>query len=129
MPKRIGINIGFITNSSSAVHHFPKALLEDPAIRHFLTALEVEDGFVGSDMWSRDACTSLLITKEQKEEALQKLADTEYGGAPPFLDMSDDSVIVIFGDEGHGICYQISKLFDEACERLKISPGNRDEYN
>lgn len=129
MPKRIGINIGFITNSSSAVHHFPKALLEDPEIKRFLAALEVEDGFIGSDMWSRNECASLLITKEQKEEALRKLADTEYGGSAPGLDMSDESVIVIFGDEHHGICHQISDLFDKACERLNLKPGSRDEYN
>lgn len=134
MPLQLGINIGFVTNSSSMVYHVPKAVLEDPNIKAFLQAFELEEGFVGSDLWSRDTCETFAVTKEQKLEARKKLDeywdDPEFSIRTPAIDVEDDStVVLIFGDEYPGVVSSLLGLLREVLEK----DGGRglfgDEYN
>jgi hypothetical protein len=131
MPLMIGINVGFITNSSSCVYHFPKSLLEDPQIKAFLTAFECEDGFVGDNLWHRGQCGTLAITREQKEEAQRQLQSPEYEGSyAPSIDVTnDDQLVVIYGDEYQDLANIIFGMLRSTCERLGIQYYGGEEYN
>ena len=120
--KRIGINIGFITNSSSCVHHVPRAILDDPEISAFLEAFEVNKGFVGTDLWHRGLCSSLLVTDEQKAEARRQLHDGEYKG--PAIPDDPNLVTVIYGDEHESIAHTLMALIER-----KIGDVPHDDYN
>ena len=74
MPKQISVNIGFVTNSSSVVHHFPRELLEHPKVKAFIEKFELQDGFVGEDLWNRDACSSFLVDADQKAEVTRSFS-------------------------------------------------------
>jgi hypothetical protein len=127
MPLRLGINIGFITNSSSCVHHFPRELLKDPKVAAFLTAFELHEGFVGSELWSRDSCTTVAMTKEQKREVQTKLGEME-GYPAPAIDTEDDSVVIIYGDEYHSIAQVLARLLTEVAQSLGFTSLSQ-EYN
>lgn len=133
MPKLIGINIGFITNSSSMVHHFPKKLLEDPAVKAFLSAFECEDGFIGDDLWHRGQCGSFAVTREQKEKIQHELTNNEYGAHGPSIAVDDDEqIVVVYGDEHPDLAMQISRMLAETAVRMglrKESWGGGQEYN
>lgn len=126
MPLRLSINIGFITNSSSAVYHFPRHLLEDPKVKSFLEAFELHEGLLSEDLWSRSHCTTIAMTKEQKQEVKARFAtDDSY---PPAIDTEDDSVLVIFGDEHSSIANTLAKLLCDVGQKLGIHCLSQ-EYN
>jgi hypothetical protein len=127
---QIGINVGFVTNSSSMVYHFPRELLNDPKIKGFLKAFEIEEGFVGSDLWDRGQCGTLAITREQKEEAHQQLANAEYGHAGLGLVhlANDDEVTVIYGDEYNDLAACLGNMLEALCRDRGIPLSGRD-YN
>jgi len=109
MSKRVSINIGFITNSSSVVHHFPRRLLETPKIAAFLKTFEVEGGFVGPALWSRSHCTTVAITTEQKSQVHQSLL-----GSRPEVRVDSDELVVIYGDEYSSIATYLCDLLVQA---------------
>jgi hypothetical protein len=113
MPKQISINIGFVTNSSSVVHHFPKELLQHPKIVAFLKAFEIDEGFVGSDLWHRGECATFAVTKEQKEAARSQLQNTDYGPGPA-IDVDGDDFVVIYGDEHRSITATLLDVIGDA---------------
>lgn len=127
MPKMLGLNIGFITNSSSAVYHFPRSLLAHPKVKKFIETFELSDGFVGSDLWRRDTCTTIAMTREQKKEASAKLADSEYC-TPPAIDVDDDSVLIIYGDEYESIARSLASVMEEVARAENLFVGGQD-YN
>lgn len=113
MPKRVTINIGFVTNSSSVVHHFPKEILEHPKVAAFMKAFEIEEGFVGEDLWNRSECATIAVTKEQKELARQRLMDPDYGSAPS-IDVDSDDFVIIYGDEHRSIAATLLDVIGQA---------------
>jgi hypothetical protein len=127
MALRIGINIGFVTNSSSMVYHFPKELLANPEVKAFLDAFELHGGFVGSELWSRDTCTTVAMTKEQKLEVRAKLAESDYGGAPP-INADDDSIVVIYGDEYQSIASTLARMLCQIAHKTGVTVSGQD-YN
>lgn len=127
MALRIGINIGFVTNSSSMVYHFPRELLANPEVKAFLNAFELHGGFVGSELWSRDTCTTIAMTKEQKQEVVAKLAESDYC-APPGINVDDDSVVVIYGDEYQSIASTLARMLCDIAHKTGVSISGH-EYN
>ena len=127
MPKMLGLNIGFITNSSSAVYHFPRSLLAHPTVKKFIDTFELSEGFVGSNLWSRDTCTTIAMTREQKMAVKAAVADSEYG-TPPAIDTDDDSVVIIYGDEYESIARSLANVMSEAAKSEGITVVS-DEYN
>lgn len=132
MAKRLTINVGFITNSSSAVHWFPKELLEEPEVKTFMDAYGLNEGYVGTEMWGRSTCETVALTKAQKQEVKNKLgAEPEYGGAS-IVDRidpdSDKDFVVIYGDEHCSVTSELSRLLsDAASKRGLVCPC--DDYN
>lgn len=111
MPKRVSITTGFVTNSSSVIYHFPNELLSHPKVATFMKAFGIEDGFIGEDLWDRSVCTSVAITKEQKQEVLQKLLQNEeFATRHPVIDVDADKFVVIFGDEYRSIANMLADL-------------------
>ena len=132
MPKKLFINVGFITNSSSVVHYYPKAILEDPEVRAFMEAYSIQDGYVGEDLWHREYCESLLLTKEQKLKEKAKFAEGTYEGTPyrhPPVDPENDEVVLIYGDEYQCITSELCDVLGRACKRLGLAGGGGDDYN
>jgi hypothetical protein len=129
MALRLSINIGFITNSSSVVHHFPRELFNDVRVKAFLDAFEVHGGFVGTDLWHRGECATVAMTKEQKEEAVRKLHGDGYEEYnPPGITTTDDSVVIIYGDEHQSLAMSLAGLLKSVAEELGIPTGGQD-YN
>jgi hypothetical protein len=136
MALRLGMNLGFVTNSSSVVHSFPVAVLNDPGVQAFLKAFEIHGGFVGMDLWHRAHCGTFAVTKDQKEEVNQQFAqmyegeDAPYtGGRVPSVPTGDDQVSVIYGDEYQSMASSLSHLMAQAAEKLGIKSGYGDSYN
>lgn len=138
MALRLSINIGFVTNSSSVVHHFPKELLNDPTVKAFIEAFELSRGFVGEDLWHRGACGTFAVTKEQKAEVQAKLQSInegrdadDYTVNVPGIAMDDDSVVLIYGDEYSSIASSLSGLMMEAAKKLGMENaiGGGVDYN
>jgi hypothetical protein len=127
MPKFLSINIGFVTNSSSVVYHFPRSLLTDPGIAKFIAAFELDSGFVGSELWSRDTCSTIAMTKEQKQEAAAKLTNTEYGHSPT-VNVDDDSVCIIYGDEYESIASTLAHMLKDLADKQGLNIEGYD-YN
>lgn len=113
---RLSMTIGFITNSSSAIHHFPREVLDHPRVKGFLEAFEITGGFIGEDLWSRSHCTTVAITKEQKEEVQRRLNASEYTeyARAPAVDVDSDEIVVIYGDEYQSIASSLADLCAEA---------------
>ncbi len=126
MSKRVGVTVGFITNSSSVVHHFPRVLLEDPEVAALLARYEVASGFVGDDLFCRDQCSSFLVTDAQKAEVREMFAAEEF--STPTINDSDE-VVVIYGDEYEGLAREICEALDRARERTGLADGLRADYN
>lgn len=122
----LGINVGFVTNSSSMVHHFPRQLLDDPKVKAFLEAFGVEHGVVGDNLWHRGACTTIAITKEQKQEVVRAFAEEEY--SHPHIDVNSDEVVVIYGDEYTSVANTLAHMLSELCRERDLPYGG-DEYN
>lgn len=124
--KKLAINTGYTTNSSSRVVHIPKEKLEHPDVQALLEAYEVEDGYVGDNLWHREACETLAITEEQKREARDKLQNHGFSHEPsrmPTIDVNDeDKAVLIYGDEYNGIVQKILGIISE-----RTLPGA--EYN
>jgi hypothetical protein len=138
MALRLGINIGFVTNSSSVVHHFPAEVLNDPTVKMFLEKFEISGGFVGSDLWHRGHCATFAVTKDQKKQVQQNLQSIndgreEEGGyqtSVPGISTEDDSVVVIYGDEYTSMASTLSHLLSEAAKRLGLGDlGYGASYN
>jgi hypothetical protein len=123
---RVTIGTGFITNSSSVVHYFDKALLKDPDVVAFIKAYGLEDGFVGKEIWNRSLCASLLVTKEQKALVQRQftgdlypygdIIDTPTG--PSMKVDDDDAVVIIYGDEYTTFASTLCRLLEQAEERM-----------
>lgn len=128
MAKFVSITVGFITNSSSVVHHFPRALLEQPEIKAFLEAFEIQDGFVGSEIWNRSSCGSFAVTKEQKAQILAELNHSDYGGGYN-VDVDGDSVVVVYGDEYSDIASILHHMLWQTATSLGIAAGESFDYN
>lgn len=137
MPRQISINIGFVTNSSSVVHHFPRRLLEHPTVKVFIEKFELQKGFVGNDLWHRARCSSFLVSPEQKAEVSRNFnGDNDLSHSDdlvmgPDIDMDPDQVVLIYGDE---YCSVASELCQLLCEALHEEIGDdgervREEYN
>lgn len=130
MAKRLIINMGFITNSSSAIHWFPKELLEDPEVRAFMSAYGIANGFVGNDLWYRSACETIALTKEQKQETKTQLGSSDYdsrmGGA---VDPEDENTfVIIYGDEYSSVTSELAHLLSRVADKKGLSHA-QDEYN
>lgn len=106
--KQISINIGFVTNSSSVVHHFPKELLEHPKIKVFLEKFEIQNGFVSDKLDCRELCASFLVTTEQKEEAIKFISEND--DVDFKIDLDQNKFVLIFGDEYSTIVSQLCFL-------------------
>jgi len=132
--KIIGMNVGFITNSSSVVYHFPKEVLEHKSVKHLIESYNIGNGYIGSDMWHRGQCESIATTKETKKALKDQMksdylslgyGDEYYG---PQIDDEDDSIVIVYGDEYDGLAQELCYAMEEACEELGIT-GSRDDYN
>jgi len=130
MPLMIGINIGFVTNSSSVVYHFPRSLLQEPSIKAFLDAFDLHQGFVGSDLWHRNECATIAMTKEQKQETKKQLHHSDYGeySRLPSIDTEDDSVVLVYGDEYESVASMLARLLSDTAEKFGITVS-RNDYN
>jgi len=123
------MNIGFVTNSSFAVHHFPKQLLNHPGVKAFIELFEVSRGFVGDDMWTRSMCGTLAVTKEQKKQVVDKFKrEQDEFFRPPHIDVESDDVVIIYGDEYASLAHQISNLMREAAEEMGLSVSTGDYH-
>jgi hypothetical protein len=131
MPKRLSMNIGFVTNSSFAVHHFPRQLLEHPDVRAFIEAFEISQGFIGSELWNRSACSTVAMTKEQKAQIVTQFkgeAGDDEWMRPPAIDVESDDVVIIYGDEYTSLAQQLSNLMGKAAEKMNL-PISYDDYH
>jgi hypothetical protein len=124
MPKKISISIGFVTNSSSVVHHFPRELLDHPKVKMFIEKFELQHGFVGDDLWHRARCDSFLVAHEQKAEVAQNfrgdnyLSGSDHTATGPAIDMDPNKVVLIYGDEYDSVARDLCSLLLEAlCEK------------
>jgi hypothetical protein len=129
MSWQLGINIGFITNSSSVVFHFPKTLLADPGIAAFLKAFEVEEGFVGRDLWHRGECGTLAIHKDQKKLAQAMLRESEYCSAPEIAVDDDKTFVLIYGDEYHDLAATLLGMLKDLMEKQGLPRVEGHDYN
>lgn len=133
--KQVGINIGFITNSSSVVYHFPRELLKDKNVAAFIEAMGIQDGFVGSNLWDRGDCETFATTKEQKAEALKALAEYDWGlgddfkpNHPPIPVNEDDRIVVVIGDEYPGLTMTLAQMLKAAAKAAGVGYFS-DDYN
>lgn len=133
MALRLGINTGFVTNSSSVVYHFPTEVLQDPMVQAFLRSFEVSGGFVGSEMWHRGACASFAVTREQKEELNQKFnsinEEEETYTNVPQAPLDEGTVTLVYGDEYTSLASTLSHLLQEAAKRMGITNIPHESYN
>lgn len=135
MALRLGMNLGFVTNSSSVVHSFPVAVLQDPNVQAFLKAFEIHGGFVGTDLWHRSQCGTFAVTKEQKEEVNQMFNAINVAGEEPFytsipqVSTNNDDVVLIYGDEYQSMASSLSHLMSQAAQKMGIPFGYGDSYN
>ena len=130
MPRyKVSANVGFVTNSSSAIMLFPRELLEDPEVKAFLEAFEIGEGFVGSDLWSRDTCGTVALTPEKKQEAKENLYQEGYEDSRlPDFDPEDDKILVIYGDEYPCLAGEIGHVLRRMADHLKVD-YLRSEFN
>lgn len=125
--RRLSMNIGFVTNSSFAVHHFPREVLEDPAVKAFVEAYEISQGFVGEALTYRSRCGTVAMTKEQKQQVYDEFHRKEHDFfVPPHVDTESDNILVIYGDEHMSMARELSHLMDEAAKKmgLKVLSGD-----
>lgn len=129
MAKRLIINMGFITNSSSAIHWFPKEMLEEPEVKTFMEAYGLREGYVGGNLWNRGDCESILITPEQKRQAREELNNTDYSsGTGDQIGTDDNQFVVIYGDEYESVTSELAHLLSEIANRKHLAHSSTD-YN
>lgn len=131
MPMRLSMNIGFTTNSSFAVCHFPRQLLDHPTVKEFIELFEVSQGFIGDDMWNRSTCSTMAVTRKQKErlvEAFHVEGEDAQWVKPPAIDVESDDVTVIYGDEYTSLARNLAGLMREAAKEMGLSFFT-DEYH
>ncbi len=129
MTKRLIINVGFITNSSSAIHWFPKELLGDPDVKAFMEAYGLSSGYVGDELWNRGSCESIAITKEQLQNVNEQLSNSEYSSNPGGVNPDDDSTfVIIYGDEYQSVTSELASLLCKVCDDKGLSHG-QSEFN
>jgi hypothetical protein len=127
--KRVTINIGFITNSSSVVYWIPRQVLEDAQVAAFISKYELQDGYIGDELWSRGSCGSFAVTREQRERINRELTDTEYRNSKePVFNVDEDNVVAVYGDEYSDISMELAHLLRNAAERMGL-PVGRIDYN
>ncbi len=121
MRRRLSMNLGFVTNSSSMIHHFPKEVLDHPKVRTFMRVFEIEDGFVGQDLWHRGACTTVAVTKEQKKQVQASFTNNEgaFEERGPKISVDSDEVVVIYGDESSSVACSLACLMCEVLAEMK----------
>jgi len=120
-PFELSGNLGFITNSSSVIFHFPLSLLQHPDVVAVLTAFGVTGGVVGDNLWSRDHCASLLVTPEQKAKALDELLGNEYSkpeGTEALL--NQEGVVLVYGDEYDSLPRLLCTMMRDLAETLGV---------
>jgi len=142
MAKRLGISIGWVTNSSSVIHHFPRTLLQHPDVKKFFDDFGLHNGFVGTELWYRSACASIAVTEEQKtqlrnglrfygarKDIEEPIPDDHGYNASVHIEDDPNMFVVVYGDEYSGIARTLSDFLTEIAQSLKISlPPSRD-YN
>jgi hypothetical protein len=122
---RITINIGFITNSSSVVHYYPKEILEDPEVKFFLTTYGIEGGYASDDVLYRSSCDSMLLTDQQKTHADIQLREAETHYTVSAKDHANE-VILIYGDEYTSITSELATLLNKVARRLGMGDYTHD---
>ena len=127
MQKRkihMSINVGFITNSSSVIYHFPAEALNHPKIKSIIDAFEIKEGFVGKDLWDRSECASIAVTKEQKKKVQEELNSLDWHSGPS-VNVDSDEIIIIYGDEYDSLAMFLASALTE------IYPNNYStmDYN
>lgn len=131
MAKRLIINMGFITNSSSAIHWFPKEVLDDPDVKTFMEAYGLTGGYVGDDLWSRDTCESVLLNAAQHDQARTDL-NSGYGdgdaGDRLVGNGADGGITIIYGDEYESVTSELAHLLSAVAHKKGLSHG-QNEYN
>lgn len=127
MRMRLSMNIGFVTNSSFAVHHFPRALLEHPTVKAFIEAYEISQGFIGRDVWSRNACGTVAMTRDQKRQVVEAFGQEEDFHAPG-INVESDEVLIIYGDEHQSLARGLAGLMIQAAEAMNLD-SYRGEYH
>ena len=121
--KRLSINVGHITNSSSCVYSFPKALLEDEEVQTFLKAYD----FWGKDYIGRHVgrgAKTLTQTEEGWATVQAEFAEDFYGGSPHLGEKGD--LLIISGDDGYEdppFIETVLSVFMKASERLDLDYG------
>lgn len=130
MARRVTVNIGFITNSSSCVYYFPKEVLADPQVKSFMEAHELTQGYLGDDLWYRSSCASLLVSEEQKEKAkgILRSYDPDDASLPEssvskVIDPKSDGVYILYGDEYSDTTHILCRLMSGALAKLQ---GQKD---
>lgn len=126
--KRVTINIGFITNSSSVVFWIPKQVLEDPDVAAFISKYELQDGYISDDLWSRSTCGSFAVTQEQRQQIKQELTGSAYGIKEAVFDVGEDNVVAVYGDEYDNVSSELAFLLRSAAARMGL-PTHRSDYN
>lgn len=126
----ISTNIGFITNSSSVVHHFPRKLLEHPKIAQFMSIFGLENGFVGENMWHRGECATIAVTKEQKEKVARGMRELDleepYSCSGPAIDVDSDDIVVVYGDEYQSVANELAHMLKDAANELGLQYSGQD---
>ena len=136
MKKRIliSVNIGFITNSSSVVHHFPRKLLEHPKVAEFMRIYELSGGMIGDNLWHRGQCATIAMTTEQKQQVVRRLdeindGETEFTYTCPAIDVESDDIVIIYGDEYTSVASELSHMLQQAAQEMGIGCGSGQDYN
>ena len=124
--KRLMVTTGFVTNSSSMICGFDRALLEDEEVQAFLTAFEISEGYIGKDLWHRGECGSILLTEAQKEQANADLAASDYGHVS-VGDPKSPEVVVIYGDEYEDLAAAFAHLLYRVADRKSKEDGRSYE--
>jgi len=111
MPKyRLTFTSGFITNSSSVIHGFPRELLDHPHVKEFMQKYGVTGGMMPRDVWNRSACTAILVTDEQVKAVQKKMTQTDFEDCSGNLPNMPGLFFVIYGDEYDSIAADLARL-------------------
>jgi len=127
MPRyRLTFTSGFITNSSSVIHGFPRELLEHPHVKEFMQKYGVTGGMMPRDVWNRAACTAILVTDEQVNAVRKSMTSDNYGGHIPD---TPGLFFVIYGDEYESIAEDLSELIRYHLDLPESTTVYHTEYN
>jgi hypothetical protein len=115
--KKLAINTGFTTNSSSRVVHVPQEVLDLDPVRDFMETYNIEDGFIGDHLYYRSSCGSLLVSRDQKETAQKRLdefwEDSEFEpNTPDIRPDEEDKAVIIYGDEYTTIASELLQIIE-----------------